>query len=308
MLVNMVVFRVEAQVLKAFLDDEGNITDSLHATSYLIYAKTSDSLYAVRYYSLNDRLITVGSYKDKDFTIQHGEFLYFNRSLGKADTATYIKTRGNFRNGVKDGIWIDYYPNGHPQFVNTFRNGKLDGISEDYNYATNTVFLRGQYINGLEEGEWDNLSPDGDTVIKYIYRHGKEIKRESVNISAGAKNIRLVNSQGRAVPDTVQGFIAIDVLPEPRGGIEMFYKNLIFRNLKYPAAALSSRVEGTVVVGFVVEKDGSLTDINIERGVSHDIDAEAIRLVKLSRKWMPGKVQGKPCRVKYSLSIVFQIN
>jgi protein TonB len=94
--------------------------------------------------------------------------------------------------------------------------------------------------------------------------------------------------------------------PEFVGGIEKLYRYL-GRNLRYPATAKENNVQGKVFVTFVVEKDGSLTDIKISKSLSPETDAEAIRLMQASPKWNPGIQNGRAVRTQYTLPVVFAL-
>ena len=74
-------------------------------------------------------------------------------------------------------------------------------------------------------------------------------------------------------------------------------------NLKYPDNTKDRGVQGRLVIGFIVEKDGSLTDVKVLRPVDIDLDAEVLRLVKGMPKWIPGRQNGKRVRVRYLLPI-----
>ena len=74
-------------------------------------------------------------------------------------------------------------------------------------------------------------------------------------------------------------------------------------SVKYPELAKKHGVQGRVVIGFIVEKDGSLTDVKVLRPVDIDLDAEVLRLVKGMPKWIPGRQNGQRVRVKYLLPI-----
>ena len=74
-------------------------------------------------------------------------------------------------------------------------------------------------------------------------------------------------------------------------------------NLKYPDKTKDRGVQGRLVIGFIVEKDGSLTDVKVLRPVDIDLDAEVLRLVKGMPKWLPGRQNGKRVRVRYLLPI-----
>lgn len=78
-------------------------------------------------------------------------------------------------------------------------------------------------------------------------------------------------------------------------------------NIRYPEAAQQNGVSGRVIVQFVVERDGSITDVKVVKGVDKDLDAEAVRVVKKMPKWQPGKNNGHPVRTKFTLPINFTI-
>lgn len=100
---------------------------------------------------------------------------------------------------------------------------------------------------------------------------------------------------------------AVEVQPEYPGGINAMY-DFIQKNLKYPESAKNKGIEGRVFIQFVVEKDGSLTSFQVLRGVSDDIDAEAVRVLKMMPKWKPGMKDGKPVRVQFTMPFNFKIN
>ena len=84
-------------------------------------------------------------------------------------------------------------------------------------------------------------------------------------------------------------------------------KQYIRDNVVYPEMAMEMNEQGKVYLSFVVEKDGKITNIKIERGVSSDLDKEAKRVVRSMPKWIPGETKGKSVRTKCSLPIVFVI-
>ena len=101
-------------------------------------------------------------------------------------------------------------------------------------------------------------------------------------------------------------FMVVETMPEFPGGMAALMK-FIAINLKYPEELQESAIQGRVLVSFVVDKDGSITDIEIVRGVDALLDAEAIRIVKLMPKWKPGIQQGKAVRVKYTVPVSFRL-
>jgi len=107
--------------------------------------------------------------------------------------------------------------------------------------------------------------------------------------------------------DKVYDFVSIEKQPEFPGGIAKFYK-YIGGSIKYPKMAQENNVQGKVFLSFIVEQDGSLSDIQITRGLGSGTDEEAIRVLKESPKWNPGISNGHPVRVKYNININFTLN
>ena len=103
-------------------------------------------------------------------------------------------------------------------------------------------------------------------------------------------------------PNGNEIFTAVEVNPEPRGGMKAFM-SWISSNYDYPQAALENGINGVVEVSFVVEKDGSLTDINVKRDLKYGTGEAAAKLLKKAPKWKPGIQNGRPVRVAYTLPI-----
>ena len=101
-------------------------------------------------------------------------------------------------------------------------------------------------------------------------------------------------------------FQVVEEMPEFPGGMGEAMKFLA-KNIKDPVAAQQAKIEGRVIVQFVVERDGSISDVHAMRGVNPDLDAEAIRVVSLMPKWKPGKQRGKAVAVKYTMPIMFRL-
>lgn len=92
----------------------------------------------------------------------------------------------------------------------------------------------------------------------------------------------------------------------PEGGLDAFF-NYVKQNQQYPAKARKNKIEGKVMVAFMVEKDGSLSDLKVVKKFGNGLDEEAIRLVEKGPKWLPAQYQGEPIRQKMVLPIIFQL-
>ena len=101
-------------------------------------------------------------------------------------------------------------------------------------------------------------------------------------------------------------FLSVEENPEFPGGPGKLLE-FVQKNLKYPMMARESDIQGRVFVGFVVEKDGSITNVRVLRGIGGGCDEEAVRVVQSLPKFKPGKQRGNPVRVMYTLPIVFKL-
>lgn len=121
--------------------------------------------------------------------------------------------------------------------------------------------------------------------------------RIDMPVGEGPKDAQ-VTEEGSGIVD----FNAVEVQPTFPGGMAAFYK-WVGQNYNYPQMAKEQGVSGSIHVSFVVERDGSLTDIKVLRDLKYGTGEEAMRMLKNSPKWKPGIQNGRPVRVSYSLPI-----
>lgn len=119
----------------------------------------------------------------------------------------------------------------------------------------------------------------------------------TINTTAMAQNKKTSN-------DKV--FEKVEDMPEFPGG-EQAMMDFVGKNVQYPKEAMEKEISGRVLVGFIVEKDGSVNEVKIVRGIGGGCDEEAVRVVKAMPKWKPGKEKGKPVRVSYMMPIFFKL-
>jgi protein TonB len=130
-----------------------------------------------------------------------------------------------------------------------------------------------------EELEMEDMEVDEDTEIEFIEEVEEEFVEEEI-------------------------FTIVQDMPSFPGGDQAMLSYL-GKNIKYPTLAKESGIQGTVYVTFVVEKDGSVSNVKVLRGIGGGCDEEAIRVVKSMPKWTPGKQRGKPVKVQYNLPCRF---
>lgn len=149
----------------------------------------------------------------------------------------------------------------------------------------------------IEEGDYKDGFKDGVWTGKYL--SGKSSYTETY---AAGKFVSGVNTVG----DNTIEYKVLESAPQFKGGINEFYKYLS-RAIKYPKEAYTNGIGGSVLLNFVIEKDGQVADVKIDKPVFPSIDEEAIRVMMASPKWVPGIQRGVPVRVKYNIPIKFSV-
>ena len=170
-------------------------------------------------------------------------------------------------------------------------------------------------VQNLDEMVVVAMAPneDGTTTIKAqmkdkngekSYLEGKmaSTKKDGMTVNQVDWQKKASNSE----PQEKVIFQVVEEMPQFPGGMGEAMKFLA-KNMKYPVAAQQAKIEGRVIVQFVVEKDGSVSDVKVMRGVNSELDAEAIRVVSMMPKWIPGKQRGKAVAVKYTMPIMFRL-
>lgn len=117
----------------------------------------------------------------------------------------------------------------------------------------------------------------------------------------------LVFKDPPAAEDPDKTHIIVEEQPVPEGGLKTFYQ-YVRNNMKYPTQARRMGIEGKVFVSFVVEKDGSITELKVLKGIGAGCDEEALRVLANAPKWNPGKQRGKAVKVRMQLPIYFRLD
>lgn len=141
---------------------------------------------------------------------------------------------------------------------------------------------------------------------KCYFPNGKlqyeEIKEENKELQ-----ITYYNEKGKKVKRPKQKFEIFEQMPEFPGGQEALFAYLA-QNVKYPVVAIENNIQGRVIVQFAVAKDGKIEDAEVVRsGGDPSLDKEALRVIKAMPKWQPGRLRGKPVRVKYTVPVNFRL-
>ena len=142
------------------------------------------------------------------------------------------------------------------------------------------------------------------TLAVSVFANGTDVSNMTNAVNTTANSISTNNMQTKQSDSKV--FVAVEVMPKFKGG-ESAMMEYLMMNVKYPESAAKAKQQGRAVVGFVVRKDGTVSDVYIVKSTGYDVlDNEAMRVVKSMPAWEPGKQKGKPVDVKYFVPITFR--
>ena len=140
-------------------------------------------------------------------------------------------------------------------------------------------------------------------VLFYLKTKAEQKKESSQTVSSIQADFLQPNND----EEDDEVYVVVDKMPEFPGGEQAMFRYLS-ENLKYPAIAQENGIQGRVICQFVVNKDGSITGVEVVRSSGDSsIDKEAVRLIKTMPRWNPGTQKGKAVRVKSSVPIIFKL-
>lgn len=214
--------------------------------------------------------------------------LKFNNLKGRTKSTKY----SDIRNTIFDCYHVLSFPDASYKklFYNKTANTiKLHRATIKYSDGTTSNKIA-VFKNGYSDS--DKLLDDGP--LKPLVDYTKSLRKAE-------------NTSAETPVDDRKVFDVVEKMPSYPGGNGAMQK-WIAQNLTYPAAAAENGIEGRVIVAFVVEADGSISDVRIARGVDPSLDREALSVVKRMPKWIPGTQGGKPIRVKYNVPVTFKLD
>ena len=142
------------------------------------------------------------------------------------------------------------------------------------------------------------------TLAVSVFANATDVSTMAKEINPTSTAMPTANIQSKESAQKV--FVAVEEMPKFKGGDRAMLEYLMM-NVKYPESAVKAKQQGNAIVGFVVGKDGTVSDVHIVKSTGYDVlDNEAMRVVKSMPAWEPGKQKGKPVNVKYNVPIRFK--
>ena len=129
---------------------------------------------------------------------------------------------------------------------------------------------------------------------------------EGSNVKEAAPETAIDNSNSAAMAEAPINFTVVQQIPVFPGGWSA-YMQWLTKNLKYPVSAQQAKIQGTVVVSFIINKDGTVSDLKLSKSADPVLDKEALRVMRMMPKWKPGVDRNKVCRTMIAVPVVFQL-
>jgi TonB family protein len=272
-----------------YLDYEVDSNKNTH----FVYRKTGKNYLQYAFFTVNKKMYSIKSDED----VKEGAVAKFNHE-----------------------VWIDSVKNAKNIFDKTFTNCFL---KEKIN-ITGTLYAIQTIVTGSDSIDlWFNPKTNKlkriiskqiqrDINLEWTFNDPFEVKIPIVD----KKNEKAVSNFSNIPPTLLYDkdidgaepvYVSVDNLAEFKGGQKELFR-FLGNNVKYPADARENGIEGTVYIGFVIEKDGSITNISLKRGVDPTCNDESMRVIYLMNgKWNAGSDKGQKVRIAYTLPIRFKL-
>jgi TonB family protein len=141
-----------------------------------------------------------------------------------------------------------------------------------------------------------NVKPEKESHLFF------NLRKKSVTLTE--YEFRTISKDSNQHDDDNEVFTVVEEQPYFPGGDDARHK-FIEENIHYPDSAVKNKIQGKVFVTFIVEKDGSLSNVRVLKGIGGGLDEEAVRVIKMMPKWIPGRQRGTPVRVQFNVPIKF---
>ncbi len=302
-----------AQMITTYYNAKGKRVSNKDSADYTRTIEKPDTgkYFILNEYYKNGKTKLTGKTSQPLAVVLEGECVSYYPDGAKKQVATYML-------GMPSGNVYNYYPNGklstmvyhelqHPTPTSFVQKSPLyqvcnspagesltangNGHFTVYDADNKNIIDEGNVVSGQKEGEWKGTDDMGKIKISFTetYKHNKLLSGHSVDQDGNGHDYDEIQKQ-----------------PEYDGGFNVFY-SFLSRNIAYPAYEKENSIQGRVIAQFVVEQDGTITDIRIMRSPSPGLANEAKRVLSLSPKWIPGLMRGVPVRVQYAVPINFAL-
>ena len=283
------VYQTSSSPVKFKFEEGSKVIKKTYCTSL---EKTKDGKFIFkRYYPTTSVMTEQIGFWDEEMTVRDGKTIKRYDDGKLRSLFTYVKNikegqaiegsyTGNYKNGERFGNWQMFYEN-------------VKILSTNYNEKGE---LHGQDTSWTKEGKLAAIR---------MYKNNEKVKEEVFIEKTMTPEFQVVEKMP-LFPSEKCSKIESDSLKKMCADNVMLKH--IYSNIKYPTFARVNGIEGTALLSFVVEKDGSIAQIKVLNGVCDEIKAECIRVINSFPTWQPGYQRGEPVRVQFNLPINFRLS
>ena len=279
---------------------------------YAISERTqiNDTAFAVKIAAKNSLDLYVRMmYKDSSTTIKHGAATFFESGTKNKRSAGYyynnqkqgewrfydenkLTTSYMYKAGLLEGAAYQYFADGTKNKLVEYENDNKVGTYLSLHEDGKTVRFKGQYKDGKEDGNW----------LSY-YENGTQAAAEQFSMGELAK-YELYDEKGKKMKNKDYKALQKPMFPGGEASLMKYLANRIV----YPEYARYADIQGKVFIGFIVEKDGSISNVKMIRSPHKLLSDEAIKVVENMPTWSVGMEHNVPVRVQYTLPVQFKLD
>lgn len=300
---------VKAQDTLTYFCNEGEQKTVKDSASFLRKAFFANGFWNVYDYYLTGELKTIGTYNGKNE--KQGHFINYHLNKRKL-------SEGNYKDNEKDGKWTSWHENGTLESTANYLYGYYVGAYKSW-YDNDVIREESFYVediniiqSSLRKNAMGGIIPINGVltgICKYYFPNGQISSKEEWK-DKSLISLEIWNEVGTSEAPTMslEGFLTNSISPKYKEG-EKGLKKFFNRNLRYPSISEFRNQSGMPVVGFYIEKDGTMSDIEIiSPSLYASLNEEALRVVKLlNGKWIPGKIHNQITKSYYTIPISFNI-
>lgn len=292
LMINSKTLYTNNEYLNYYKNEIPNNETMLRAGYIFVLSKDNNGNYVYStFFPETKTLLTRTVYKDMDLTIPIGKYNAYHWESGN------LKEEGQYDEyGNKIGDWKKYSDGGFLTSHFKYVNNKIEGEAFNYFDSTNLqVFQKMLYKNDKIQGEVISFDKKGEQEKKEFYNNGELIRTEHLS--------PYIFRNAQFYEPNCEN---LDSLSNFNCSINNLMK-FLSKNIKYPAKARLNGAEGKNLVKFIVDKDGSLKDIEIYDAICQPMNDEIYRLFSIMPKWKPGTKNGEPVKTHFLLPIQFKL-
>jgi TonB family protein len=299
LLFSKIVFGQEMPTIK-YLDSLGKPASKETFFKYEIFKKENVNIdkYILQTFDKGNNLIYSYTYSDENEKNLNGEASFYYTNGNKKSSINYVDNR-------PIGNAFKWYENGNPKQESvylevTWASSKYEKIINFWNEKGEKTVDNG---DGLLESKDDYLTEKG--YYKNGYKDGKWIGNSLTNTFSYEENYsegELVSGISFESDGTKNEYTSLEVKPAPVKGMSHFYK-YISNNFNAPNSAYKNKIQGKIIVTFVVDKEGKIVEPKITRSLGNELDDEAIRILTSYENWKPALQKGRKVRCSFTIPI-----